>query len=728
MATPREWMHRLRATLWRGRSDHDLEEELQLHLELAAEGLQRQGELKDEARRAARLQSGSVAQSMESMRNQRGLPWLEDLGRDLRYALRTVAKAPGFAAVVVLTLGLGIGVNTTVFTFVNAILLRGLPFDRPDRIVSLTTNDVNGRALGVSRLDLDDWREQARSVSGLSMFQFGIMNVSDEGRPADMFRGTYGSANMFAVVGARPLLGRDFQPADDRPNADPAVILSYGAWTTRYGGDSTTIGRTIRVNGVASTVIGVMPRGFRFPNNSDLWMPWWVLSPAIRTAPRQVRNFSVVGRLASGVTLAQARTELDTIGARLAWDFPTSNKNLRPAVQPYDDGSNSQWLPWPAARTRLIFYSLWGAVAFVLLIACANVANLLLVRASRRAREVAVRLSLGAGRWRVVRQLLVEGLVLSIVSGVLGLGLSIAGVRLFDAMLSSAVSKPSWMTFPIDVRVLAFLATICVTIPLVFSVAPALHISKTDIHEALKEAGGRSIAGGRRTRRWTSALIVVEVALTLVLLAGAGFMVRSFLVLYGTDLGVDTSHLLTMSVYLPVGQYGRPALRAAFYGRLEQRLGGVSAIEASGLTTNYPLSGTAFVRGPRHRRAARAGTWKSAAGQDGRRQHELFRNDPRADRARPRADGGRCSGRARRRDRQSTLRVDVLPRRGSSRTAHHADRLGAAGAKVHARVGHDRRHRAGHRPTLSRASLPFRLSALCGRSAAGHVPRHSRSW
>jgi predicted lysophospholipase L1 biosynthesis ABC-type transport system permease subunit len=256
---------------------------------------------------------------------------------------------------------------------------------------------------------------------------------------------------------------------------------------------------------------------------------------------------------------------------------------MRPSLVTFNDRITG-------GQIRLIFLSLMGAVAFVLLIACANVSNLLLARSTQRTREIAVRVSLGASRWRIVRQLLVESLVLAAVSGVLGLGLSILGVRLFDSFTTD-VGKPYWMTFTIDAPVLAFLVAICLGTGVVFGLAPALHVSKTDVHEVLKDAGGRSGTSGSRARRWTSALIVVEVALTLVLLAGAGFMMRSFLALYQMNIGVDTSHLLTMRVFLPLGKYPKPELRAALYQRIEERLRGISAIQASALTTNPPMFG-----------------------------------------------------------------------------------------------------------------------------------------
>jgi putative ABC transport system permease protein len=508
------------------------------------------------------------------------------LWQDLRFAVRLLIKERWFTAVAALALALGIGVNTAVFTFVNAVLIRGLPFDDPERMVALGSEDARGRQLGVSKLDFLDWQEASRSFSGLCLFLGAPMNVSDEGRAPEQFFGTFGSANMFQLIGQQPIIGRGFGPENDSPAAEPVVILGNGLWKNRYGADPAILGRTVKVNSIVYTVIGVMPPDMKFPFNNELWLPLSHLAPEARDPKREVRNFAAFGRLAPGVTLAQARAELRGIGARLATDYPASNKDIRPRIVNYND-----WVVGP--QFRLMFLSLMGAVVFVLLIACANVANLLLARSAQRSREIAVRVSLGASRWRIVRQLLVESVVLAIVSGVIGLGLSLIGIRLFDAE-TSAVGKPYWMEFTLDPIVFFFLAAICLGTGIAFGLAPALHVSKTDVNEVLKE-GGRSGTGGIRARRWTSALIVVEVVLTLVLLAGAGFMMRSFLVLYRADIGVDTSRLLTMRLVLPLAKYPKPDSRTAVFQRLEERLGAVGAIQASALTTNPPLFG-GFVR------------------------------------------------------------------------------------------------------------------------------------
>jgi len=306
-------------------------------------------------------------------------------------------------------------VNAAVFTLVNAVLLRGLPFDQPDRIVSIAGTDARGRPTGVSRLDFLDWSENNRAFAGLTLIVATSLNVSDPeegGRPPEQFQGTYNSANMFHLIGQRPILGRDFRPEDDQVGAAPTVIISYTLWKNRYNNDPGILTRTIRVNSLAASVIGVMPVDMKFPVNNELWMPVSQIAPELRQSKRNARNFQAIGRLGDGVTLAQAAAEIQTRSARLSHDYPDTNKDYKPNVITFND-----WIAGP--QLRLIFLSLMGAVVFVLLIACANVANLLLGRAARRSREIAVRVSLGASRWRIIRQLLVESVLLSSIGGVL---------------------------------------------------------------------------------------------------------------------------------------------------------------------------------------------------------------------------------------------------------------------------------------------------------------------
>ncbi|HMJ86768.1 MAG TPA: ABC transporter permease [Vicinamibacterales bacterium] len=504
-----------------------------------------------------------------------------NLWQDIRFAVRLLVKDRWFTAVAIIALALGIGVNATVFTFVNAVLIRGLPINDPDRVMVVGTRDARLRDRGMSYLDFEDYRRATRTFSGLAAFSGSVMNVSDEGRTPERFQGPFISAPAFKLIGQRPQLGRDFLPEDDRPGASAVVVLGNGIWKNRYGSDPSIIGRSIKINDIVSTVIGVMPEGFKFPNNADLWLPLAHM-PRLAEQKRDNRNVEAFGKLADGVTRAQAQSEMNTIAGQLRHDYPDTNKDVTASVMTFNERQNG-------GPIRLVFLSLMGAVAFVLLIACANVANLLLARSATRAREMSVRISLGATRWRIVRQLLVESVLLSIVSGLFGLALAYVGVRLFDAATQD-VGKPYWIKFTMDAQVFAFFAAVCLGTGIVFGLAPALHVSKTDLNEVLKE-GGRSGSSGVRARRWTSVLIVAELALTLVLLAGAGLMMRSFLTLYRLDVGVDTAHLLTMRLALPAQKYLTIESRRAFFERLDQRIAGISGIQAGMITTNMPLGG-----------------------------------------------------------------------------------------------------------------------------------------
>jgi len=501
--------------------------------------------------------------------------------QDLRFAVRLLLKDRWFTFVAVVALALGIAANNAVFTFVNAVLLRGLPFKDSERIMALGTRDTRNRNLGVSFLDFQDWRASAKGFSEMCLFGQPTLNVSDEGRPAERYSGAVMSANIFRLLNVRPLLGQGFTEDDDKFGAPPRVVIAYGVWQTRYGGDSGIVGRTIRVDELLATVAGVMPEGMQFPPNTDVWLPMGQ-STVVQGQGRQVRSYQVIGRLADGVTREQATAELSAIVNRLANDFPTTNKDIAPRVVPY----NEQQAQGPI---RIIFLALMGAVAFVLLIACSIVANLLLARAANRSREMSVRVSLGASRWRIVRQLLVESVLLALLSGVLGFALSIVGINLFD-VATQDVGKPYYMVFKMDGSVFAFFAFVCLATGIVFGLAPALHISKTNVTEVLKE-GGRTGSSGVRARRWTGALVVVNLALTLVLLAGAGFMMRSFMAMYNLDLGIDTSRMLTTGMSLSYRKYRNSDERNAFIKRVDERLAQVSAFESATTTSNFPLGG-----------------------------------------------------------------------------------------------------------------------------------------
>jgi predicted permease len=510
-----------------------------------------------------------------------------NLYQDVRYALRMLLKDPWFTTVAAVALGLGIGVNTTVFTFVNAVLIRGLPFERADEIVFLATRDTTGRdndnGSPASWQEFEDWRAKARSFSGLAAFRFQPMNVSDPDHPAERVSGASVTSNTFELLGQQPFLGRDFAPGEDAAGAPPVVLLGYSVWKNRYNSDPGVIGRTLKINEAAYSIIGVMPEGMRFPTNADMWRPL----PPPTAETRHSRNTNVFGRLAPGVSWSQASSAMATISRELQTAYPEQNKNVEAWLMTFNDRFNG-------GPIRLIFLSLLGAVGFVLLIACANVANLLLARSVYRAREMAVRTALGASRGRIVRQLLIESVMLSSVGGLLGLALTSVGIRLFDAAVAD-VGKPYWIVFDLDPTVFGYFALICVATGIVFGLAPALQVSKTNLNDLMKE-GGRGQSGGARARWLTSSLVVGELALTLALLTGAGLMARSFLKLYSLDLGFETAHLLTLRTQLVESKYPKAEQRQIFFDALQRRIRALPGVTHAALASTLPLGGAGQFR------------------------------------------------------------------------------------------------------------------------------------
>jgi len=500
---------------------------------------------------------------------------------DVRLAARLLLKDRWYTAVAVLALGLGIGVNSTIFTFVNAVLLRGLPYQDSHRIMylQLTNPGANLRNVWLSYPDYETWRQQARSFEDLAAFRSGTINVNDAERPAERALGAWITANTFGLLGQQPLFGRTFMAGEDAPGAQPVVIIGYGLWQTRYGSDPAILGRTIRVNETPARIVGVMPQGMKFPSTAELWVP---LVPDAAARKRTTRTLGVFGRLRPGVSRAQAQAEMATIARAIAAAHPETNKGYEAVVMPYNDRYNG-------GEIRRVFLVLMGAVALVLLIACANVANLLLARSASRAREMALRVSLGATRWRVVRQLLVESVLLGCVAGIFGLGISIVGVRLFDQALRS-VNKPYWIQFTMDATVFAFLAGICVLTGILFGLAPALQVSRANVNELLKE-GGRSGGSGVRARRFSSAMVVAEVALTIVLLVAAGLMVRSYMKLQALEMGFDSRNVLGGSIALLEPRWNEADARIRFEEHLLERVRALPAVASATAASGFPLSG-----------------------------------------------------------------------------------------------------------------------------------------
>jgi putative ABC transport system permease protein len=504
------------------------------------------------------------------------------LWEDIRFAGRLLLKDKWFSFVAIVALALGIGVNATIFTFVNAVLLRGMPIADPDRTMAIDSYDrVRARGMGVSYLDYRDWKENTKAFDAFAAYSGTIANLSDEGQPPERYNGLYVTSNAFSMLGTHPVIGRDLVPADDVRGAPAVAIIGHTIWVNRYGSNPSVIGRSVRINDIPATIIGVMPEGFRFAFNNDVWLPLSQLN-GIEQQKRNARPLQAFGHLAPGVTRQQAQSEMINISRRIEDANQDTNKDIQARVQTFNEQQNG-------GPIRTVFLSMMGAVAFVLLIACANVANLLLSRAANRAREISVRVSLGASRWRIVRQLLLESVMLSLIAGVGGIGIAAIGVRLFDRATQD-VGRPYWIQFTMDGTVIGFFSAVCIATGIIFGLAPALHASKTDVNEILKE-GGRSGTAGVRARRMTGALMVAELVLTVVLLAGAGFMMRNFLTMYRLDLGVDTSKLLTMALALPERKYPALEQRLAFYERLEERLKANPKIEGVTVTSNIPLQG-----------------------------------------------------------------------------------------------------------------------------------------
>ena len=576
---------KLRSLFRRRQVEQELADELRYHVESKTAEHVARGVNPVEARRLALLALGGVEQAKENCRDALPVRWLDHLWHDFRFALRMLRKSPGFTAVAVTALAFGIGADTAMYTIVNGALTWDLGLGKNrDRIVIVTSTDsAHSNDWGASYPDFRDLRLNVKSLAGLAAYQLTPINLSDNNALPERFYCVQMSANGFSVVQDKPLLGRDFIPADEQPGAPAVLMLGYHVWRDRYGLDPAIIGKTVRVDEVPRIVIGVMPPGRRFPEETDLWIP---LVPTPALEKRDTRELMLFGRLRDDVPITQVRAEVAALAARLATQYPNTNKDITAEVRPIIQITGLYFM-------KPLFFALFAAVGFVLLIACADVANMLLGRASERSREISIRAAIGAGRLAILRQLLVESVMLSIAGGFLGCLVAVGGLRWFDRGMGTE-AKPIWLHLSLDRNALFYLAVITIGTGVLFGLAPALRLMNTDVSTALKD-GGSGATGGRFTMRLADLLVAFQMMLCVVLLAGAGLMIRSAVKLYSAPIGVNTSGVLTMRINLPEAKYPNPDNWIAFHDQLSRKLASLPGVESTGIASQLPLgSWTSF--------------------------------------------------------------------------------------------------------------------------------------
>jgi putative ABC transport system permease protein len=557
--------------------DQDLDAEIRSCFDTLVEEKLAAGMPPDEARRAAAIELGGIEQVKERVRETRAGALLDSLLRDLRYGLRMLAKNPGFTAAAVVTLGLGIGANTAIFSVVNGVLLSPLAGRDPDRLVLLWESTKDMPQISVSYLNSLDWRQRTRSFEDIAVFNnWDQFTMTGQGDP-EQVQGGLASGNLFTVFGVEPEAGRFFGPRDDRLEADPVAVISHEFWQHRFGADRRTVGKTIVLDGNPYTIVGVMPANFRFIGSE-------VLIPLGRFThtPRFIRSnhgLIGIGRLKPNVTIDQMLADLGAVAGQLQRDYPVDNAGIGAAGEPLKERM--------VGGIRQPLRVLAVAVGLVLLVACANVANLLLSRAAARQHEFALRVAIGAGRRRVIRQLITESLVLAVAGGVLGLGLAWAGVKLLVTLRPDNV--PRLLDIHVDATVLTFALGLSLATGLLFGLAPALQLARSEPILALQEGGLRT-GGGRVRRRVANGLTVAEVAVALVLLVGAGLLFRSFVKLTRVDPGFDPRNVTAARVSLPERDYPDEARRRIAFRELLRRVRALPQARDSALTTDLPVS------------------------------------------------------------------------------------------------------------------------------------------
>jgi predicted permease len=568
-------------------SGKELDDEIDSHIQMAIRDRIERGESPESAAANACREFGNPGLVREVTRDAWGWRWLENLLRDLRYGTRILRQNPGFTAVAILTMALGIGANTAIFSVVYAALLRPLPYDKPDQIATVgETRDQNhiidSSAADTSYPDYIDWTKQAKSFVSLAGYQSDQFIYSGVGNP-EIIQGGQATANFFATLGVKMALGRDFLPGEDVPNAPKVAIVSYAFWQQRLGANPAVVGQALRLDARSYTLAGVLPKNFEFAPSSS--PPVWVtINPVDDLQRRNLRWMDIIGRLQPGVSSDQAYSEMKTINARLAAAYPQQNASVVVVMGSLRNRIVGQIQP--------LLLTLLGAVSFVLLIACANVASLFLARVADRRKEIAVRVALGAGKSALVRQFLTESLLIAFAGGALGLLWSQWGVKLILAIIPEGelAAAPYLKSVHIDPAVLAFTSFAALFTGILFGVVPAIQMSRTDVNQGLRDEG-RSASAGAEKSRLRDLLVVAELALALVLLAGAGLMVKSVGALIHHDPGFSTQNLLTFSVGLPDNSYKDDASALRFEHEFADKLRSIPGAQDASVIDKLPLTG-----------------------------------------------------------------------------------------------------------------------------------------
>lgn len=575
----RAFCSRLLDVVVRRSRERRLDDEVKAHLDLLADEFVAGGMTREEAKLAARKSFGGVDQMKAVYRDQRGFRPIDELTQDVRYAVRLIGRDRWFTAAIVVALSLGIGAAGTMATLLYGMNFRGLPFHEADRLVGVTGETTRAQGGQVPFGIFDVWRSASRSFVGMAAEVDTPINLGDDAVGTEQFGGTFLSHNLFALLHERPILGRDFRPEDDVAGAPPVVIIGYRVWTDRYGSEPSVIGRSVRANGETATIIGVMPRGFAYPVSSEVWRPL-ASFPALQGPGAAQRPVRIVGRLARGVAGAQAQGELAAILSTLT-TVPDADRARRTIIMPLNE-------TYVGKATQPAPMMMMAAVAVVLLIACSHAASLLLARSVTRAREMSMRAALGAGRGRLVRQLLLESVLMALLAGLLGIAIAGGFARAF-ANEVTGFGLPYWTRFTFDVPLIAIITALCLFTGIAFGVLPALHQSRANLNDVLNQ-GGRSGIGSPRAHRLTAMLLIGEVALTMILLSAASALVQSSNGVYAADRAIDVANLWEFRVALPQPRYAGIDQRRAFYAALDDRLAGAPDVPAAALATSAPFN------------------------------------------------------------------------------------------------------------------------------------------